>query len=55
MRVATRSLYQGMQQRIQRLSGDLKRLNEQIVTGKKILRPSDDPLSMVFRWWMSCR
>ncbi len=47
MRVATRSLYQGMQQRIQRLSGDLKRLNEQIATGKKILRPSDDPFSMV--------
>jgi len=36
-----------MQQRIQRLSGDLKRLNEQIATGKKILRPSDDPFSMV--------
>ena len=46
MRVATRSLYQSMQQRIQQLSWDLKKLNEQIATGKKILRPSDDPLSL---------
>jgi flagellar hook-associated protein 3 FlgL len=47
MRVATRSLYQGMQERIQQLAGDLKKINEQIATGKKILRPSDDPLSLV--------
>jgi flagellar hook-associated protein 3 FlgL len=47
MRVATRSLYQGMQERIQQLAGDLKKINEQIATGKKIIRPSDDPLSLV--------
>jgi flagellar hook-associated protein 3 FlgL len=47
MRVATRSFYQGMQERIQQLAGDLKKINEQIASGKKILRPSDDPLSLV--------
>ncbi len=44
MRVATRSLYQGIQQRIIQLTSDLKTANEKISSGKRILRPSDDPI-----------
>jgi len=47
MRVATRSFYQGIQERILRLSGDLKRINEKISSGKNVNRPSDDPLSLI--------
>lgn len=47
MRVATRSFYHSMQERILRLSGDLKRINEKISSGKNVNRPSDDPLSLI--------
>ena len=47
MRVATRSLYQGIQQRISLLSSELKDLNEQVTTGKKIHRLSDDPIGLI--------
>ncbi len=47
MRVGTGFLYQGIQQRIQQLSSDLKDLNEKISSGKKLNRPSDDPIAMV--------
>ncbi len=36
-----------MQQRIQQLSWNLKKLNEQSANGKKILRLPDNPLSLV--------
>lgn len=47
MRVATRSFYQSVQERILRLSGDLKRINEKVSSGKNVSRPSDDPLSLI--------
>lgn len=47
MRVATRSFYIGIQERILKLSEDLKRLNEKISSGKNLSRPSDDPLSLI--------
>lgn len=47
MRVATRSFYQGIQERILRLSSDLKKINENISSGKSIGRPSDDPSSVI--------
>ncbi len=47
MRVATRSFYQSMQERILRLSGDLKRINEKVSSGKNVNRPSDDPLTLI--------
>lgn len=47
MRVATRSFYQGIQERILRLSSDLKKINEKISSGKNITRPSDDPSSVI--------
>jgi flagellar hook-associated protein 3 FlgL len=46
MRVATRSLYQGIQQRLLKLTSDLKTANEKISSGKRILRPSDDPIGL---------
>ena len=47
MRVSTRSLYQGMQPRIQKLTEDLKNINEKIASGKQINRPSDNPIGLV--------
>src|SRR4030042_5140844 len=47
MRVGTRSLYQGIEERILRLSEDLRKVNEKISTGKNINRPSDDPIGLV--------
>jgi flagellar hook-associated protein 3 FlgL len=47
MRVGTASLYAGFQLRLQQLAADLKSLNEKIASGKKLNRPSDDPIAMV--------
>ncbi len=47
MRVGTRSLYEGIQERILSLSEDLKKISEKISTGQNINRPSDDPLGLV--------
>jgi flagellar hook-associated protein 3 FlgL len=47
MRVSTRSSYQGMQERIQRLSEELNKINEKIASGKVINRPSDNPIAVV--------
>ena len=47
MRVGTASLYTGIQQRLQRLTADLRSLNEKIATAKKLNRPSDDPIALV--------
>ena len=47
MRVSTRLLNQGLEQRIQRLSEDLMNLNEKIASGKVINRPSDNPMAVV--------
>lgn len=47
MRVSTRSFYQGVQERIQRLSEDLSNINEKIASGKMINRPSDNPIAVV--------
>lgn len=44
MRVATRSIYYSMEQNLLRLSSELSRLNERLATGKKLERPSDDPI-----------
>lgn len=47
MRVATRSFYQSVQERILRLTEELKRVNEKVSSGKNLNRPSDDPLSLL--------
>ena len=47
MRVGTSTLYGGIQQRLQRLTADLKDLNEKISTAKKLNRLSDDPAALV--------
>lgn len=47
MRVATRSFYQSIQERILRLTDDLKRINERVSSGKNLHRPSDDPLALI--------
>jgi flagellar hook-associated protein 3 FlgL len=47
MRVGTASLYAGFQLRLQQLAANLKNLNEKIASGKKLNRPSDDPIAMV--------
>lgn len=44
MRVGTRSIYYSMEQNLLRLSSELSRLNERLATGKKIEKPSDDPM-----------
>jgi len=46
MRVATRSIYSSMQQNLLRLSSELSRLNERVASGKKVGRPSDDPMGV---------
>jgi len=47
MRVGTVSLYGGIQQRLQRLTADLKDLNEKVSTAKKLNRLSDDPAALM--------
>ena len=47
MRVSTRLLSQALQGRIQKLSEDLKNINEKIASGKRINRPSDNPIAVV--------
>lgn len=47
MRVGTATLYAGIQQRVQRLTAELKSLNEKIATAKRLNRPSDDPIALV--------
>ena len=47
MRVGTASLYGGVQQRLQRLTADLKDLNEKVATAKKLNRLSDDPAALM--------
>lgn len=47
MRVATRSFYQSIQERILRLTEDLRKINEKVSSGKNLNRPSDDPLSLI--------
>jgi flagellar hook-associated protein 3 FlgL len=47
MRVSTRMMSQGMQDRIQRLSEHLMNLNEKIASGKVLNRPSDNPTALV--------
>jgi flagellar hook-associated protein 3 FlgL len=47
MRVGTRSLYDGIEERILRLTEDLRKINERISTGKNVNRPSDDPIGLV--------
>jgi len=47
MRVSTRLLSQGLQGRLQKLSEDLKNINEKIASGKMINRPSDNPIAVV--------
>ncbi len=47
MRISTHSLYQGIEQRILRISYELKQAEEKVATGKNINRPSDDPVGLV--------
>lgn len=44
MRVGTRSIFYSMERNLLRLSSELSRLNERAATGKKVERPSDDPM-----------
>jgi flagellar hook-associated protein 3 FlgL len=46
MRVSNRSTYQGIQLQLSDIAGQLKKLNEQISSGKRINRPSDDPIGI---------
>ena len=46
MRVSNRSTYQGIQLQLFDIAGQLKSLNEQISSGKRINRPSDDPIGI---------
>ncbi len=47
MRIATRTIYQSMQQRIVGLFGQMQELSEKAATGKDLNRPSDDPIRLV--------
>ena len=47
MRVATPTLYRGIQQNILRLFSDLNKIQEKVSSGKNFNRPSDDPVAMV--------
>ncbi len=47
MRVATSSVYRGIQQNISRLFSDLNKTQEKVSSGKNFNRPSDDPVAMV--------
>jgi len=46
MRVSNRSIYRAVQTQLSTIAGQLKSLNEQISTGKRINRPSDDPIGI---------
>jgi flagellar hook-associated protein 3 FlgL len=47
MRVATQSVYRGIQQNIWRLSREMKRTEDQVSSGKNFNRPSDNPAAVV--------
>ncbi len=47
MRVATPTVYRGIQQNILRLYSDLNKMQEKVASGKNFNRPSDDPVAMV--------
>jgi flagellar hook-associated protein 3 FlgL len=47
MRVATQSLFRGIQQNILRLSYELKKIEEKVSSGKNFNRPSDNPVAVV--------
>lgn len=47
MRISTQSLYQGIEQRIFRITAELKAAEEKVATGKNINRPSDNPVGLV--------
>jgi flagellar hook-associated protein 3 FlgL len=47
MRIATRTVYQSMQERIMQLSGEMQNLNEKVASGKNLNRPSDDPIALI--------
>ena len=44
MRVSNRATYQGIQLQLSNIEGQMASLNEQISSGKRINRPSDDPI-----------
>ncbi|MCX5905964.1 MAG: flagellar hook-associated protein FlgL, partial [Deltaproteobacteria bacterium] len=46
MRVATRTIYQNINTNISRITEQLKVVNEQISSSKRINRPSDDPIGI---------
>ena len=46
MRVSNRSTYHGIQLQLSDIAGQLKSLNEKISSGKRINRPSDDPIGI---------
>jgi flagellar hook-associated protein 3 FlgL len=47
MRVATPTVYRGIQQNILHLYSDLNKMQEKVSSGKNFNRPSDDPVAMV--------
>ena len=47
MRVATQSIYRGIQQSIWRLSRELKKMEDKVSSGKNFNRPSDNPVAVV--------
>ena len=47
MRIATRTLYSDLQQRLQRLTEQREAVHEKLATQKKINRPSDDPVGAI--------
>jgi flagellar hook-associated protein 3 FlgL len=47
MRVATQSIYRGIQQNILRLSRELKNMEDKVSSGKNFNRPSDNPVAVV--------
>jgi len=47
MRVATQSLYRGIQQNILRRSSELKKIEDKVSSGKNFNRPSDNPVAVV--------
>jgi len=47
MRVATQSLFRGIQENILRLSRELKKMEDKVSSGKNFNRPSDNPVAVV--------
>jgi flagellar hook-associated protein 3 FlgL len=47
MRVSTQSIYQGIEQRILRITEELKQAEEKVASGKNMNRPSDNPVGLV--------